>query len=98
MKILYLLTITHTFDEDYKTIGFLTKEEAIQSMNEMIDNIVQQQQKESGYTPYVQEINKKHKKLFYMPVEDVEYGMDYIDIRILETRLDANTRFGLVEI
>ena len=49
----YFLAITYNFDGDCFTKTFNTKDEAIKSMNEYLENEIKEVMQESGYKPSV---------------------------------------------
>lgn len=84
---MFVMLITYSFDSDYVAVKCETEKEAIDKLNEYLDEEIKTVEKESEYTPVVREHMDTLKELIYEEDEAcIDSDTDIAEYRVIEVK------------
>jgi len=84
---MFVMLITYSFDSDYVAVKCETEKEAIDKLNEYLDEEIKTVKEESEYTPIVIEHMDTLKELIYEEDEGyIDSGTDIAEYRVIEVK------------
>jgi hypothetical protein len=84
---MFVMLITYSFDSDYVAVKCETEKEAIDKLNEYLDEEIKTVEEESEYTPVVREHMDTLKELIYEEDEAyIDSDTDIAEYRVIEVK------------
>ena len=84
---MYIMLITYSFDSDYVAVRCETEKEAIDKLNEYLNEEIETVEEESEYTPIVREHMDTLKELIYEEDEAyIDSNTDIAEYRVIEVK------------
>lgn len=84
---MYIMLITYSFDTDYIVVRCETEKEAINKLNEYLNEEIEVVKDESEYTPIVREHMDTLKELIYEEAEEyIDSDSDIAEYRVIEVK------------
>lgn len=84
---MYVMLITYSFDADYVAVRCETEKEAIDKLNEYLNEEIEIIKNESEYTPIVMEHMDTLKELIYEEAEEyIDSSSDIAEYRVIEVK------------